>query len=470
MSKSTGYPKIIFLAHCPLLLIAGVGDEDISPASSLALKSLCQNCHIFLAGSMQELLDLYRQVQAMGDVALHSQSTSMDEEDVENVLEAVTIVVASLPYEAKRTTVQIMIDSVAQPIQMMLAPVQSNQANPDAGQISLVLPLFERVTTILRNVDDPEDVADILHRFWPWVDTALQVYVHDGAASEKICRVPRYAIRSAKQSTSKSVPLISQALTNKFDQTRHACYLYVASELVKTFGHDSSYDQFLQPMLGSMLTSACQGLGSLQAASSQPDLTDDIFLLAGRGLNYSPRLLMTEHLLSVLIATARNALLIQHREACASVAAFLVRLLDPGTHRKCTEDQVRTLQACFEPQAEIITRLALAGGVGALPSSRIHEMVDVLYALLKSSKDSVAWVKAALSPVPMQAVGPSITYRFYSICQAVVVDEIGEDDERHLLDALAELSEVCRRHHKVQHLVMQALLPPEFQYYNNISA
>lgn len=393
----------------------------------------------------------------------------MDEEDVENVLEAVTFVVAALPFQIKRTTVQMMIDSVVQPIQVILAPVQSNQAiSADAGQISMVLPLFERVTTILRNVDDPEDVADILHRLWPWVDMALEVYVHDGAASEKICRVPRYAIRSAKQSTSKSVPLISQSLTNRFDQTGHACYLYVASELVKTFGPDSAYDRFLQPMLEHMLSKACQGLGSLQAASSQPDLVDDIFLLAGRGLNYSPRLLMTEHLLSILVVTARNALLIQHREACSSVAAFLVRLLDPGTHRRCTGDQVRTLQACFEPQAKVITRLALAGGVGALPSSRIHEMVDVLYALLKSSQDSVAWIKAALSPVPMQAVCPSTAYHFYSICEAVVVDEIGEDDERHLLDALAELSEVCRRHHKVQHLVMQTLLPPEFQYYNNI--
>jgi len=191
-----------------------------------------------------------------------------------------------------------------------------------------------------------------------------------------------------------------------------------------------------------------------------------MFLLAGRGLSYAPRLMMTHELLSSMIPTSRNALLIQHNEACTSVSAFLVRLLDPETHRKCDAQQVKTLEMTFYPCAGVITQLALAGGVGALPPSRMYNMVDVLYALLKSSTGSIQWFSASISLIPLAALSETARQRFLQTCQSVVADEIQEDDEQQLLDAVFELSEICRRHHKIQQTVMQSLLPKEYQYFN----
>jgi len=235
---------------------------------------------------------------------------------------------------------------------------------------------------------------------------------------------------------------------------------------VKVFGGDTSQDMYLQPLLYGMIRSSCSMLISLQAVSAHPELTDDTFLLAGRGLSYAPRLVMVPDMLTNLIVTCRNAILVQHREACSSVAACIVRLLDPGTHRKCDIQQVKALELVFQPYAGILTQLTIAGAVGALPTSRIHDMVDVLYALLKSSASSFQWVNAALSLVPESAIPSKDKDRFSQLCRMIVSDEIQEDDERHLLDAMVELSEVCRRHHKVQSLVMKSLLPIEYQYYN----
>ena len=65
---------------------------------------------------------------------------------------------------------------------------------------------------------------------------------------------------------------------------------------------------------------------------------------AGRALNYSPRLVLAPPLLGMLLDAALAGLLVQHREACCSVLAFIVRLLDPATHRKCPPEGLAHLQ------------------------------------------------------------------------------------------------------------------------------
>eukprot|EP00889_Picochlorum_renovo_P003406 jgi/Picre1/30436/NNA_005800.t1 len=355
------------------LMIKGLGNEHTSSACALSLRNICESCATLLSDSVPLLLELYRQVQNQGDISQAREANFLDEEEVESVLEAVTFVVSSMPQDLKRSTVQQMIDSVVHPIQVILDPLRNPQyVARDQSQLLMVLPLFERVTTILKTIDDPEDVAITLEKIMPWINVALSVFAADAMASEKICRVPRYAVRSAKQATYRSLPSLSESLTQRFEQTKHSCYLYVASELVKAFGHDPAQDGYIKPMLHRMLVSSCSMLTSLQAVTSYPELTDDMFLLAGRGLSYAPRLMMTQELLSSMVPTSRNALLIQHKEACASVSAFLVRLLDPETHRKCDAQQVKALEMTFYPYGGVITQLALAGGVGALPPSRMY--------------------------------------------------------------------------------------------------
>lgn len=136
-------------------------------------------------------------------------------------------------------------------------------------------------------------------------------------------------------------------------------------------------------MFSRMLACACSMLRSLREITERPDVADDTFLLAGRALSYAPRLLVTPQLLPVLLDSALAGLLVQHREACCSILSFIVRLLDPSTHRNCAPDAVGALQAALAPRAPLLVRLLLAGAAGALPTSRLAELTDVLYALLK---------------------------------------------------------------------------------------
>lgn len=55
---------------------------------------------------------------------------------------------------------------------------------------------------------------------------------------ERICRAPRYAVRGAGKASAGAVPLLVASLPQRFEATRQPCFLYVASELIKTFGDE----------------------------------------------------------------------------------------------------------------------------------------------------------------------------------------------------------------------------------------
>lgn len=67
-------------------------------------------------------------------------------------------------------------------------------------------------------------------------------FTGDAAAIERICRAPRYAIRSAGKAAAGAVPLLVASLPQRFEASRQPCFLYVASELIKTFGDEPARD------------------------------------------------------------------------------------------------------------------------------------------------------------------------------------------------------------------------------------
>lgn len=127
-------------------------------------------------------------------------------------------------------------------------------------------------------------------------------------------------------------------------------------------------------MFSRMMAGSCGMLRSLRDVSDHPDIADDTFLLAGRALSYAPRLLLTPQLLSVLLDTALAGLLVQHREACCSILAFIVRLLDPATHRSVAPEAVQGLQAALAPRAQLLVRLRLCWCACANRGFRLQPM------------------------------------------------------------------------------------------------
>lgn len=64
-----------------------------------------------------------------------------------------------------------------------------------------------------------------------------------------------------------------------------------------------------------LVAAACERLQSLKDFSDEPDIADDTFLLAGRGLSYCPAVVLTPAVLPRLIQAATTGVLVQHRRA-----------------------------------------------------------------------------------------------------------------------------------------------------------
>ena len=457
------------------MLVKGLSDGEAAGACALSLKRLCDGCAPRLASaSVPTLLELYRKVQSAGDIAgEEADDLELDEEDVGFVVEAVTLVVSALPDGERQACVQRMMDVVVQPMQAILQPWMAARSSGSGGssnvpvggeaaaaQLALVLPLADRLTTIFRTVRDPGDVGEALLRLSPWLEAALDAFATDAAAVERILKVPRNAIRSAGKLSGGAVPVLASSLPARFEASAHPAYLYVASELIKVFGGDDAMDAHLGPMLTRLLTAACSALTTLHAVSSRPDLADDTFLLAGRALSYAPRLVITPHILPTLLDTVQAGMLVQHPEACGSIAAFVLKLLDPANLRRCGPDAGAHLQAAMATRAPTIVRLALAGTCGALPPARLHDMTDILYAILKvAQQQGLEWVHGAMEAVGPDVLPASDRQQFMSVCHAIVTDGISVNDESELFRAMGEVSESCRRNRRVEGAVLRALLP-----------
>jgi transportin-3 len=461
------------------MLMRYLPEPEASSASALSIRRLCDGCAPLLAASsMDQLMQLYRQIQGSGDVSQNAYDLDLDEDDVQQLIEGVALVASALPDGQRQPCVQQMLDIVVQPMQGILqqaavgspgsapgTPTAGGAAQQQQPDVRLVLPLMERVTTIFRAVKDPADVAEALVRLWPWIEASLDRFTGDAAAIERICRAPRYAVRSSGKAAAAAVPLLVASLPQRFEVSRQPCFLYVASELIKTFGDEPARDLELGGMFSRMMAGSCAMLRHLRDVSDHPDIADDTFLLAGRALSYAPRLLLTPQLLSVLLDTALAGMLVQHREACCSILAFVVRLLDPATHRAVAPEAVQGLQAALAPRAQLLVRLVLAGAVGALPTNRLAELTDVLYAVLKvTNQNGLQWVGEALAGIPDEAATSSDKQRFMTACQQVVAGGLSQRDERVLQQAVDELSELCRRNRRSAQLAQRALLPPELHY------
>lgn len=450
------------------ILIKGLSNEESCGACSLSIRRLCDGCAPFLASSMDSMLDLYQRVQPSGEIADEEESSlDLDEEDVTHIVEAVGLVASALPEIERRGCVQRLLDIVVQPMQSILKP-WADKVNPtreDHARLRLVLPLAERITTIFKVVKDPADIGEALIRLLPWIEVALNAFGDDAVAAERLCRVPRYAIRSAGKATAGALPVLVQMLTVRFENYKHSSYLYVSSEMIKSFGDDTSTDNLLGPMLSRLLVSACSLLTTLRDVTARPDVADDTFLLAGRGLNYAPRLVIVPTLLPTLLSSVKAGILVQHAEACRSIVSFMIRLLDPATLRKCPQEAVSCLQNALLSKAPIIARLALAGALGALPRSRVQDMADVLHAMLKVvGPSTLEWIGQSLRTIPNEGIPPGEIQDYLRMCNEVASSGFGAEDERVFLEGLIDLSESCRRTRKSQEITQSALLPQSLEF------
>lgn len=235
-------------------------------------------------------------------------------------------------------------------------------------------------------------------------------------------------------------------------------------------------------MLAGLIVAACAELssnagglagsgggGAVAALSARPDLTDDLFLLAARALNYSAPLVVTPQVLPPLLDAALPGTLVQHREACRSVLNFLRALLDPSAAPAALATAPAAQQLLREQVCRVggaLSRLLLAGAAGALPDARVPDVAEPLAALLRlAGPQALAWLSEAVSALPAAALDDADKQLLLGAA-AVLANAAGGGGRADTDDfeaALCRAADLCRRNARSRRAALQVLLPLELQ-------
>ena len=309
------------------------------------------------------------------------------------------------------------------------------------------------------------------------------------AAAEKWCRLVKHGLKAARQSAAPLLPALAASLPRWFAATGASSFLYVSSELVKTFGgaccrvvdgsesseEDRQVAAAVVALLSSVLPAAVAAVPDEAAARERPDLADDVFLLSARALCYAPAATLAPPISAggALLDVAARGLLLQHRDACCSAMHLVERACLPSTLRAAGEAGRRAAAEALLPRAGGLARLLLAGALGALPRQRVRDATDALAALLRAGGRAAAEpvAEALLRRVPDAAApvgdraraaqaaeavagevppSPSPSSSAYSSSSSAAANEWDA--------ALADLAETTRRSARARDAAVAALL------------
>lgn len=429
-----------------LLMLALAAQEDAPPAAALALKHLCDACRRHLVGSVDPLLSVYRQVLASGA------PPHLEPEDELQLVEGLSFVVSALPPDQVRQALDALCQPIVAPLQQLLvSAAQASQGHQPSSKEYILH--IDRIANIFRYVSQPQPLADAFQELWPTLKAVFDQRGGDIKVMERLCRACKYAIRSCGEAMSPVLGPLLQEVQLKYQQQRHSCLLYVASEVVKTFGRDASCGPPLSSLLATLFEQTVSLLKGIKEFTKHPDVADDCFLLASRCMRYCPQLLVPFPVFLQLLDCALVGITVQHREACKSVLTFLFDTLE--LPRLDTGQPYRPIiEPAMLARGPACLRVLVAAAAGALPESRLGEVEDVLGALLKlCGQQAIAWASEAIASLPATAMSNQEKETFLQSIAAVAA---GSEGPR-LAVALEEISGACRRNKWVMESVLVTL-------------
>ena len=306
------------------------------------------------------------------------------------------------------------------------------------------------------------------------------------AAAEKWCRLVKHAVKSARYAAAPLLPALAASLPRWFAATKASSFLYVSSELVKTFGgacreggvsseEERQIAAAVVVLLSSVLPAAVAAVPDEAAARERPDLADDVFLLSARALAYAPAATLAPPLSAggALLDVAARGLLLQHRDACCSAMHLVERACSPATLQGAGEAGRRAAAEALLPRAAGLARLLLAGALGALPRQRVRDAADALATLLRAGGRAAAEpvAEALLRRVPDGAAPAADRARAAQAAEAVAgvpsssSSSAASSSSSSLSaaanewdSALADLAETTRRSARARDAALAALL------------
>ncbi|KAJ1974348.1 Nuclear import receptor [Dimargaris xerosporica] len=299
----------------------GFKDPDVTPASAMALRFLCQDCGQWLTRYLDQLHQVYFSVLG-----------ALPDRDAEEISEAIAHVIAAVDQGQALAALQ---PFCANFLERLAELANRGTALNDAEQQEIAV-ILERVSTFLSVVGDergPNEFGQLLLQIWPVVQTVAGVYYSHSAVSESLCRFVRCCVGPFGDTFEPHFSELVQLLGGCFQRSGLSCYLWVAKKVLVRYAARGP----LRPALVGMLERLTSGLFEvIKAKNGQcgqiPDVVEDYYclLIAGLTSDLLEPLLRTTWLGSV-VAYSISAFAVNERHALHALFGFYFQLLTLAT-------------------------------------------------------------------------------------------------------------------------------------------
>jgi len=246
------------------LVSEGLLVPESSYAAAQAFFHLCDAMskvpgHPSLGGLVPKVMQAVQAAHPAGDMArlrpTGQQVLELSEVDVHQILKAATVLARQLRDEQAVAVARALLE----PPLSALAAAAAGDVTVGSRDHQVARMCVDRCSTVVRFAPGvfSDTVSQVLVGAWPSLTRVLDAVGTDMDSAESIARLLRYSIKSL--GPAKIQPLVAplcHLLPTVFAAQRHSCYLFLASELVKSFGPSPNSASMLSPLFQALLQGA----------------------------------------------------------------------------------------------------------------------------------------------------------------------------------------------------------------------
>ncbi|UJR24859.1 hypothetical protein I4U23_006228 [Adineta vaga] len=382
-------------------------DKDLRHVSADAIFNICQECRKQLINDFDQIIQAtlwLDQIEAGSEAAqcllkasskLISRLTSTD--DIHRYL-------------------KLLFDQQIQSLTEILS-------NPTNSNYTAIIKRLDCLTAIFRSLDfkiahdETHPCTIIVQQLLPLLELIIVRYRSLSKLSECWSRTIRFIIRSMRSHAKIFFQQIVTLIISSYEDIAHSCFLYLISIIVDEYGNDQDLRSALIVMSEHLTNKTFSILSNQDGFKQNPDLVDDFYRLSSRLLQRCSFDFLKCSVIRPIIEQIIPNCSLEHRDASASMIAFLQSLAKltsaskKENKNKSDRPEIRSLSMslCETYFPNVLTGLLRAIVIDRVPSSIRSSISDFVYDIKTYMPDKFPqWLRKSLTEIPRTTKNGSV--------------------------------------------------------------
>ncbi|KAB0794665.1 hypothetical protein PPYR_11504 [Photinus pyralis] len=416
------------------LITSGLGNTEVAPNATLALKDISRNCQNELVSYADHLLAVCQCVLQTGQLRLAERT---------RLMHSVGIILSIMPINKIMECLNAIVGSFIQEIEALL----NSQTSTGVGislttRLKMLSALFATLHVKQKNVST--DASTIKQPILLVVQNTLPLYLRisrtyyaNTELMEVLCELLKHVITTLMNDSKTLLPSILELLVSTYSLAPQASILLLSKTILVMFGIDEDVICLLHQLLYELIRQTlemCAELNCHNQLSEKGDVVESFFSMLTHVSKRNSRLIFNSNLDCVAMFQCAVLCLglpeVQTLKACT---AFLVNFISLSREN----DQAHVIQKCGDG---LVNRILINLG-GTVPRSAADILSDILLILNKKYCDNLCrWLNIQLAQDGFPT--PLITSNQKENFIKLVLRE--KANKRKLSESVTEFTLLCR--------------------------